>query len=81
MNLNETIFRLVRSGYGVRFKSFSSFVIEITVTKGCFFVCNHIDATTIDIKDEDLCALLEHMKEEVDWQVLEYRKEKHDGSN
>lgn len=80
MNLNKTIFDLVRSGYSVRFKQYSSFVIEVTVSNGRFFVCNNIDAT-IDIQDEDLCTLLEHMKEEVDWRDLEYRNEKHYGSN
>lgn len=78
MNLNKAIFNLVRSGYSVRFKKYSSFVIEVTVSNGWFFVCNNIDAT-IDIQDEDLCILLERMKEEVDRQDLEYRKEKHYG--
>lgn len=80
MNLSETIINLVRSGYIVRFKKLSSFAIEILVSNGRFFTVNGIDAT-IDVSDEDLCILLERMKEEVDWQDLKYRKEKHDGSN
>lgn len=78
MSLNKAIFNLVRSGYSVRFKKYSSFVIEVTVSNGWFFVCNNIDAT-IDIQDEDLCTLLKYMKEEVDRQSFEHKKEKHYG--
>lgn len=78
MSLNKTIFNLVRSGYSVRFKKYSSFVIEVTVSNGWFFSCNNIDAT-IDIQDEDLCTLLKYMKEEVDRQSFEHKKEKHYG--
>lgn len=78
MNLNKAILDLVRSGYSVRFRKLSSFVIEVVVSNGWFFTCNNIDAT-INIQDEDLCILLERMKEEVDRQDLEYRKEKHYG--
>lgn len=78
MNLNKTIINLVRSGYIVRFKKLSSFAIEILVSNGRLFTVHGIDVT-IDNSDEILCAILESMKEEVDWQDLKYRKEKHDG--
>lgn len=78
MSLNETIFGLILSGYSVRFKKLSSFIIEVVVSNGWFFACNNIDAT-IDISDEDLCILLEYMKEEVDRQSFEHKKEKHYG--
>lgn len=80
MNLNETIINLVRSGYIVRFEKLSSFAIEVLVSNGRFFTVKGIDVA-IDIQDENLCMLLERMKEEVDWQDLKYRKEKRDGSN
>ena len=80
MNLNETIINLVRGGYIVRFEKLSSFVIEVLVSNGRFFTVKGIDVT-IGISDENLCALLERMKEEVDCQDLKYRKEKHNGSN
>lgn len=78
MSLSKTIIDLVRSGYIVRFKKLSSFAIEILVSNGRFFTVHGIDVT-IDNSDEILCAILESMKEEVDWQDLKYRKEKHDG--
>lgn len=34
MDLNKTIMGLVRSGYSVRFRKLSSFVIEVTVSNG-----------------------------------------------
>ena len=80
MNLNETIINLVRSGYIIRFKKLSSFAIEVLVSNGRFFTVNSIDLT-INVSDEDFCMLLERMKEEVDWQDLKYRKEKHDRYN
>lgn len=78
MNLNKTIFDLVRSGYIVRFKKLSSFAMEMLVSNGRFFTVYAIDVTTYS-SDEILCATLENMKEEVDRQDLKYRKEKHDG--
>lgn len=78
MNLNETIINLVRSGYSVRFKKLSSFAIEILVSNGRFFTVYGIDVT-IDSSDEILCAILENMKEEVDRQSFEHKKEKHYG--
>ena len=79
MSLSETIKYLVQDGYQIRFESNSRFLMIIILSNGRVFSCWDIHTSMMD--DEDfLRKTLEYMKEEVDRNDAEYRKEKHNVS-
>lgn len=79
MSLSETIKCLVQDGYQIRFESRSRFLMTIILSNGRVFSCWDIHTNMTD--DEDLRKTLEYMKEEVDRNDAEYRKEKHNDQN